>query len=130
MMLSNEAGVVGQPAPHPFWYTHVLGIFHVEARDSAVSGAKYKRHELLWVRWYSRNTEHLSGWEAKRLDSLSFEPHGPEHPHAFGFVDPADVIRGAHIIPGFAHGRCMDGLPEASLGGHIGGDWNQYYVNR
>ena len=31
-----------------------------------------------------------------------------EQPGAFGFLDPAVVIWGVHMIPGFAYGTCTD----------------------
>jgi hypothetical protein len=50
---------------------------------------------------------------------------------AFGFLDPRQVIRGAHLIPAFALGRGLSSLrhgksfarPEGELD-----DWEAYYV--
>ncbi|KAK7678900.1 hypothetical protein QCA50_018040 [Cerrena zonata] len=44
-----------------------------------------------------------------RLPRMGFIPH-TEHA-AFGFIDPRDVIRAAHIIPTFAHDRTEFYLP-------------------
>jgi len=36
------------------------------------------------------------------LDTVRFVPMADED--VFGFVDPADVLRGCHVIPSFADG--------------------------
>jgi hypothetical protein len=52
------------------------------------------------------------------------------HEDAFGFLDPADVLRGCHIIPAFAaKKRYADGKGLSRCAGDSG-DWNSYYVNR
>lgn len=126
MVLAGDRGATQR---HPFWYARVLGIFHVEVRDTAIPRSKYRRQELLWVRWYSEDTRGgAGGWDTKRLDRVSFEPSSS--PDAFGFIDPASVLRGAHIIPAFAHGRDTQGLPSTSVAVDLGGDWSSYYINR
>ena len=69
--------------------------------------------DLLWVRWFGRELGYASGWDTRRLHRLGFIPH--DQPDAFGFLDPADVIRGIHLIPAFAHGHDEE--------------WVYYYVN-
>ena len=61
-----------------------------------------------------------------RLDRVGFD----EGSDAFGFVDPAIVIRAAHLIPAFAHGRDRQGLRESIAQNDKAGDWSYYYVNR
>jgi hypothetical protein len=64
----------------------------------------------------------------------SFSPPDPIT-DAFGFIDPASVIRGAHLIPGFAYGPTNDYLgpsfirqdPEFEGAQHA--DWRYFYVN-
>ncbi|KAL4078738.1 hypothetical protein V8B97DRAFT_1914540 [Scleroderma yunnanense] len=49
---------------------------------------------------------------------------------AYGFVNPASVLRGCHLIPVFARGRMPpDGVP-VSQNARDGTDWKHYYVNR
>ncbi|KAJ7191438.1 hypothetical protein GGX14DRAFT_600708, partial [Mycena pura] len=94
--------------PHPYWYAKVLQIFHADVR---LRGYPPRRMEFLWVRWYTRDTDHRSGWDARRLHRFQFLPH--TDPEAFGFLDPNDVVRGAHLIPAFYHGRTKELLPRS-----------------
>jgi hypothetical protein len=56
--------------------------------------------EFLFVRWFGCDLSPKPGWRAKRLIQLGFVPgNGPD---AFGFIDPAQVIRSLHLIPAFA----------------------------
>jgi hypothetical protein len=61
---------------------------------------------------------------------------------SFGSVDPALVLRAAHLIPAFAYGRASFGLPvDPSYGRQLevidldGGfiheedDWRRYHIN-
>ena len=53
---------------------------------------------LLWVRWLGHDQDLFPcGWDRKRLPAIGFIPY--EDPQAFGFLDPAVVIQGSHIIP-------------------------------
>ena len=116
-------------SPHPYIYARVLGIFHVNATYIGPGTVDYRsrRIDFLWVRWY-QYLEEGAGWDASMLDRVCFPPMADEH--AFGFVDPDDVLQGCHIIPQFLHGlrhpdgtgmsRCVD---DSS-------DWHFYYINR
>ncbi|KAK1225782.1 hypothetical protein PQX77_011262 [Marasmius sp. AFHP31] len=108
--LSPDA--VGNDSQHPYQYAQVVGTFHANVRlEPSLLTKKVpitKRVEFLWVRWYQIDTSYGSGFHAKRLYRLFFPP--PEDANAFGFVDPADVIRGAHIIPAFHHGPSETGM--------------------
>ena len=49
---------------------------------------------------------------------------------AFGFVDPADVLRCCHLMPAFADGRPHpDRISTSQLAGDAD-DWKYYYINR
>jgi hypothetical protein len=124
LVMSNEDSADA----HPFWYAHVLGIFHaniIQAKDGILSLPQ--RIDFLWVRWLGIDPDHSSGWAAKGLDRVGFVPH--EDPEAFGFLDPSCVIRAIHLIPAFAHGRTMTLCPE-SVARDPEGDWEFFYVNR
>ncbi|KAG1734767.1 hypothetical protein EDD22DRAFT_960020 [Suillus occidentalis] len=83
--------------------------------------------EFLWIRWYEPMDE-FSAWETSTLDRVNFPPVTNEH--SFDFVDPADVLRGCHIIPHFARGkRHADGSGVSACVGDKN-DWRKYYVNR
>ncbi|KAG6852163.1 hypothetical protein C0991_002527 [Blastosporella zonata] len=67
--------------------------------------------ELLWVQWYGRDPESQGGWKSQRLHQIGFVEG--EDDAAFGFLDPADIIRGVHLIPSFTDGRTRDLLPSS-----------------
>ena len=84
--------------------------------------------KFLWVRWYEYDGTRSTEWQDTKLDSLCFPPMATEG--AFGFVDPADVLRGCHIIPFFAGGKArLDGVGLSKLA-HDAQDWSKYRVNR
>ncbi|KAB5588767.1 hypothetical protein CTheo_7785 [Ceratobasidium theobromae] len=114
---------------HPFWYAKVIGVFH---SNVIYGSAPPERMNFLWVRWLGRNLGEPAGWHANRMDQVGYFEDTPSG-HAFDFVDPADVIRAAHLIPRFAVGRTLDyldGTQSIALDDLILGDWDQYYVNR
>lgn len=111
----------------PYRYARVLGIYHANVRLIAElrNGARdYTPHRIdfLWVRWYVScgNPAPLS------LEELQFEPLGSSA--AFGFVDPSQVLRAAHLTPRFSKGR----LDEQRLSPWMSKTplWKSYYVNR
>ena len=116
---------------HPYLYARVIGIFHVNVvyTGGPVVDYRPRKLEFLWVRWFEHDTNApLSSWAHSRLDRLHFPPMARED--AFGFLDPADVIRGCHIIPAFAaNKRYADGkgLSRCAMDCR---DWRSYYVNR
>jgi hypothetical protein len=85
--------------------------------------------EFLWVRWFGRDLSHKSGWKAKRLDRLGFIDSAD--PAAFGFLNPAEVIRASHIVPAFRYGCTSDLLPKsiARRPEDNDQDYIYYYVN-
>lgn len=115
---------------HPFRYAHVLGIFHADI-VYVQPGQEVTIHngvEFLWVHWYQFDTSYKSGFQFRRPHRLVAMPL--EDPSACGFVDPDDVIRGVHLIPGFAHGTFTDDanvpsedVPAAPT------CWKYYYTN-
>ncbi|KAG8911394.1 hypothetical protein FRC00_006579 [Tulasnella sp. 408] len=48
-----------------------------------------------------------SGLNAKCLERVGYVPD-VNGPGAFGFIDPADVIRASHLVPAFHHGTRSD----------------------
>jgi hypothetical protein len=82
--------------------------------------------EFLWIRWY-KHMQQLSSWDNSTLDRVQFPPLEDEH--SFDFLDPADVLRGCHIIPSFASlMKHPDGLGISACAGDKG-DWRKYYIN-
>ena len=131
MVLSCEDG----EDAHPFWYARVVKIFHIfvrhrgsdpEVEDTAMEP---QRMDVLWVRWFGIDTDARGGWSKKRLHGISFIPW--DEPGAFGFLNPAQVIRGVHLIPNFPRGRTGSRLPPSTArpADDCDEDWDGFYVN-
>lgn len=132
MLLAPQTHTTPQsPPPLRFLYARVLGIFHADVVYSGPGRRDYepRRLDFLWVRWYQTINSDAYGWKSSSLEALDF----PDitHEGSFGFVDPQDVLRGCHVVPGFHHGMRQ---PSNSLG--LSGlakdkdDWRRYYVGR
>ncbi|KAG1822053.1 uncharacterized protein BJ212DRAFT_1264972 [Suillus subaureus] len=134
MLLGNEESEPGELAPHPYWYAHVIGIFHVYARylGSDSHNQASQCIDFLWVHWFCRDSNHKSGWVACQLHQIGFYDANEVRADAFGFIDPAQVIRGVHVILGFTHGSTGNLLPPSiARQPHDGGmDYSWYYVNQ
>jgi hypothetical protein len=88
-----------------------------------------RKLEVLWVRWFEHDTHApLGSWTHSRLDRLRFPPMARED--AFGFLDPANVMRACHIIPAFAAKKRYTDGKGLSPCAMDSGDWQSYYVNR
>ena len=142
MVLSHEQDKSGWREKgqfHPYWYARILGIFHFVVQLLSEDGndlSEPQRVEVLWVRWYGTDPERdaRSGWKAQRLPRVGFVPcDGSEaDTDAFGFLDPADVIRGVHLIPAFRYGKSNEILPGRSIARAAQEDDEDYkifYVN-
>ncbi|KAI0743239.1 hypothetical protein BC629DRAFT_1275165, partial [Irpex lacteus] len=124
MLLGHE----DDPNAHPFWYARILGIFHVYVIQRG-DMMQRKRIDFLWVRWFGIDPTHKSGFKARRLPRIGFV--ADDDADAFGFLNPDDVLRAAHLIPAFAHGRTAS-LLEPSIARRPQDDdedWQYYYVN-
>lgn len=124
----DHANVIVQGSQDKFWYARVLAIFHINVR--LATDEEFKRMDILWVRWYGEDLSWKSGPSAMRLPRMGFIPHS--EPAAFGFIDPREVVRGAHMIPAFAHGRTSFYLPPSPAARALcedDEDWTYYYVN-
>ncbi|KAG9123570.1 hypothetical protein FRC07_014709, partial [Ceratobasidium sp. 392] len=128
VLRSDEPDSPGMGARR-FWYAKVLGVYHANV---IYKGASPKRMDFLWVRWLSRMADVPGGWETCRLDRLGYFKDSEEF-HAFDFVDPADVIRGVHLIPRFVGeqtGEYLESIDSISADMKGVGDWKNYYVSR
>jgi hypothetical protein len=95
-----------------------------------IEGPIKKHHiEVLYVRWLAPLIGHQSGMACARLPKVAFVEDTDYD--AFGFLDPAQVIRGAHLIPAFASGR---GTTSLRYGKSFArqcselDDWEAYYI--
>ena len=131
MVLSCEDGMDA----HPYWYTRVIKIFHLLVcyRSSAYQDEhapmEPKHMDVLWVRWFGLNMDGWRGWSKKCLHSVLFISQ--DEPGPFGFLDPAQVIWGVHLIPNFQQGQMDSRLPPSimQLKGDCDEDWESFYVN-
>ena len=128
MVLSHEEDPENA---HPYWYARIIGIFHamvvVKGADSRWS--EPTPMEFIFVRWFGLDTDEPGGWKAKRLHQIGFLDGN--NPLAFGFVDPADVVRAVHLIPRFSIGQTSDLLGPSIARSLLDQDedWVRYYVN-
>jgi hypothetical protein len=87
-------------------YARVLGIYHVNVVYNGPGSAdmKIRRFDVLWVRWYDSS-------KAPR-DTLSLQtvsmPTVSSALESIDFLDPADVLRAAYIMPRFMKGKKHD----------------------
>jgi hypothetical protein len=118
---------------HPFWYAKVLGIFHADVFtiNGPAGSSSVKRMEFLWVRWYGAQEGFSGSQQHAQMPMIGFVPSSDDF--AFGFLDPAHIIRGCHLIPAFHYGRSNDLLPFAgqTLARDPGetDDWLNFYAN-
>jgi len=121
--------VLSRDDSHPYWYARIVGIFHAMVIQTGPKSKSRepKKMEFLFVRWFGLDSEEIGGWEAKKLHQIGFV----EGDAAFGFVDPADVIRAVHLIPRFAQGQTKDMLGPSITRSVLNKDedWVRYYVN-
>lgn len=115
------------PDEDPHYYAQVLFPFHVNVTGPNTTS---KRMDVLFVRWFGEDEHHRGGHKRRRLHRIGFLPD--THDDAFGFLDPADVMRASHLIPAFAHGRTDEYLAGETMARPDGkeDDWAYYYVNQ
>ncbi|CDO74660.1 hypothetical protein BN946_scf184832.g4 [Trametes cinnabarina] len=119
----------------PYWYGQLIDIFHAYVRydgpGATEATRQWQRIDILWVRWYENDAGYPSGFQERRLPRLRFVDANDPDSVPFGFVDPHEVIRAAHLMPAFAHGTTGDLLgpsPLARRGQDGDGDYEFYYV--
>jgi hypothetical protein len=124
MVLSGET----RPQ-HPYWYARVLGIYHVDVWLSIEATMKRHQIEVLYVRWMAPLADHRSGMSCAKLPKVAFVDESDHD--AYGWLDPGQVIRSAHLIPAFASGRGTTSLRYGKSFARQSGDlddWEAYYV--
>jgi hypothetical protein len=113
---------------HPWRYARVLGIHHATAW---VEG-DVQRHTFafLWVRYLETDASFPFGPAVRRLERVRYVPWDEDNDQAFGFVDPAHVIRACYLAPAVHYGYDDNSLPP-SFAHDIENktDWRYFYVN-
>jgi len=119
---------LSQGDTHPYKYSRILGIFRVKVMHPSL-GSKAREVDMLWVRSYEFDNTYRAGWEARRFYRVHFTNSAGGD--AFGFLDPQDVLRAAHLLPGFRYGRTQALLPRSLARWKSEGDedWACYHVN-
>lgn len=128
MLLAHDGNDGEGDRSQRFLYARVLGIYHAKVIYTGHASKDYeaRRVDFLWVRWYETDDVLPWSWASTKLPGVRFGPLTEEA--AFGFVDPANVLRSCHIIPAFALGlRHPDGfgLSRCAKDSH---DWHKYYI--
>ena len=86
-----------------------------------LSTVAQSRHRLIsselisFVRWFDLDVSFHGGWKALWLHCVGFLNAKSPTDCVFSFLDPSIVIRGAHIIPAFAHGQTPELLHPPNL---------------
>jgi hypothetical protein len=117
---------------HPYIYAKVLGVYHAKVKYGT---SLPRRYDFVHVRWLYYDYECPCGWEARKLDRLSYAQCQTEQDviDSFDFVDPKAIVRATHLIPDFQSGISDDFLRSPASIAHDNTDhtdWNGYYVNR
>lgn len=112
---------------HPFLYARVIDIFHVNVHPLTSAGGPLIRVDILWVRWLSLDALAPGGFNVKRYPRIEFSKDMDGSDPAFGFVNPQDVLRGAHLIPVFACKRTKD-LLGPSAAARVGPEYSDLQV--
>ena len=131
MVNSPETG----PGAQPYWYARVIGIFHayISSTHPEVREKTLRSMDFLWVRWFGMEPgPYRHGFRRARLPKIGFVEASDDY--AFTFLDPAQVIRGAHFIPAFSAGRTTALLPVTKSVARVlnpdeKDDWVNFYVN-
>lgn len=129
MVLAADDGNNEDDNGHIFLYGRVLKICHANIVYNGPGMLDHRPHriEFLWVRWYD-HLKPLGSWSSHRLDRLTFPPISRRG--AFGFINPADIIRSSHVIPAFAQGIRHGELGLVSSLARRSEEWEMYYINR
>ncbi|KIJ65337.1 hypothetical protein HYDPIDRAFT_28047, partial [Hydnomerulius pinastri MD-312] len=125
MMLATADSAEG----HKFCYARIIGVYHANVQYIGPGLKDYlpRRLDFLHVRWFEWIPPHRGEGEVG-LDTLRFLLMNDVD--AFDFVDPADVLRGCHLIPAFASGKLHpDGIAVSPMA-RDSEDWKYYYANR
>lgn len=114
--------------PHPYLYARVLSIFHVNAYLAGRTPEEPEKIHILWVRWYNVDDARPWAMDLCELPRIKFAPLDDD---PFGFISPDQVLRAAHVLPSFAHGRSDLALPGHTVARHAKDedeDYNYYYI--
>lgn len=127
MLLSNEDYDVDGPN-HPYWCAQVLEVIHCRViHTGPLSKSKEPRIvQVLRVRWLGLKGGAEFGFRAKNLPKLQYVDPKKDGSPAFGFVNPANVVRTVYPMPDEDCGRSERGLRKGPSLGRKGPDQETY----
>ena len=84
---------------HPYWYAHVIGIFHAMVVHTGLKLQEPKKMEFLFIWWFGLDTKcsERGGWKAKKLHQIGFI----EGDTAFGLLTPPTLFMPSTLSLGF-----------------------------
>lgn len=112
-----------EQGPYPWAFARVLRIYHATVLTHAHPDPQ--TYHFLWVWWFKLDQSVPSFEMTWQFDRVAFVPYDSDDEEPFGFIDPATVICGCHLIPDFKLGRMLELLP-ASVFQDGGGDWKRF----
>jgi hypothetical protein len=123
---SRDAGT------HPYLYAKALGVYHANVSyvgflPNGTRDLTSHRIDFVWVRWY----DFLESDEEFSLDQVSFTSLSSDD--ALDFVDPADILRGVHLIPRFSGLQDDEPRPPTQKSKCFPiqePEWESYYINK
>lgn len=127
ILLNSDYTQATWDSEHPYLYGRCLGIFHADVSFVGLlpDGTRCysQRHiDFVWLHWY----KYVPASSPLALDRLTLMPL--EDPNAIAFIDPADILRGVHIIPRYALGK-TNSQPQSRFSG-LQEHWKEFYINR
>ena len=104
LMLVTPGSFEESETQHHFCYAQLISIYHANIYFIGPGSKDYHPRQLdfIYVRWFEL-VPPTSVENCTQLDMLWFVPMNDVN--TFHFVDPADILRGCHLIPAFAKGR-------------------------
>jgi hypothetical protein len=126
IMLAGRPEEESQVASPRFCYARIVGIYHANVQYIGPGLKNYNatRLDFLHIRWFEL-VPPCARQDRAPLDMLRFVPSNTTD--AFDFVDPAEVLRGCHLIPAFAKGR-LDS--DDTVSAPLSCGWKYYYINK
>jgi hypothetical protein len=128
IMMLLAPGDAEEAVQHSFCYAHIIGVYHANVQyiGPGFNGYNPRRLDFLHIRWFEWISPNPQC--GVKLDMLRFVPINDEN--AFDFIDPAEILRGCHLIPTFAKGRPHPDRAALSSVAKDCDDRRYYYVNR
>ncbi|KAJ3542953.1 hypothetical protein NMY22_g3318 [Coprinellus aureogranulatus] len=118
-----------------FVYGRLLGIFHANILYMGPGALDFRRRrfDFLWVRWYGQVPSQQPSLVTQRqeLDRVKLIPI--TNADSWGFIDPSQILRAAHILPRFSLGQVYPDKKDKRILSKCARereDWAEYYVNR